>query len=92
MSDESTARDATTWDVPAIDGSDGNGYLTAGRLQELQKQAYDEAWQKGHDEGVAAGQVLIEQRAARYEELLRAMAKPFDRLDESVEKQLVELG
>ena len=92
MSEDSAARKAAAWEVPAIDGSDGKGYLTAGRLQELQQQAYDEAFQKGHAEGVAAGEQLIQQRAARYEELLRALAKPFDRLDESVEKQLVELA
>ncbi len=92
MSEDSAARKAAAWEVPAIDGSDGKGYLTAGRLQELQQQAYDEAFQKGHAEGVAAGEQLIRQRAARYDELLRALAKPFDRLDESVEKQLVELA
>lgn len=92
MSEDSAARKAAAWEVPAIDGSDGKGYLTAGRLQELQQQAYDEAFQKGHAEGVAAGEALIRQRAARYDELLRALVKPFDRLDESVEKQLVELA
>ena len=92
MSEETAARKAEPWDVPAIDGSDGKGYLTAGRLQELQKEAYDEAHKKGHAEGVAAGQQAIEQRVARYDELLRALSKPFDRLDESVEKQLVELA
>jgi len=92
MSEDSAARQAARWQVPAIDGSEGKGYLTAGRLEELQKQAYDEAWQKGHAEGVAAGQQTIQQRAARYDELLRALSKPFDRLDESVEKQLVELS
>ena len=92
MSEESAARQPATWEVPAIDGSDGKGYLTAGRLQELQKQAYDEAWQKGHAEGVQAGAETIRQRADRYDELLCALSKPFDRLDESVEKQLVELS
>ncbi len=92
MSEDSAARKAAAWEVPAIDGSDGKGYMTAGRLQDLQQQAYDEAFQKGHAEGVAAGEQLIQQRAARYDELLRALAKPFDRLDESVEKQLVELA
>jgi len=92
MSEDSAARKAAAWQVPAIDGSDGKGYLTAGRLQELQQQAYDEAFQKGHAEGVAAGEQTIRQRAARYDELLRALSKPFDRLDESVEKQLVELA
>lgn len=92
MSEESTARKPQTWNVPAIDGSDGKGYLTAGRLQALQQQAYDEAWQKGLAEGIAAGKQETEQRAARYDELLRALARPFDELDESVEKQLVELS
>ncbi len=91
MSDDSAARKPQTWDVPAIDGSDGKGYMTAGRLQEIQQQAHEEAWQKGHAEGVAAGQQEIAQRAARYDELLRALSQPFDRLDESVEKQMVEL-
>jgi len=92
MSEDSAVRKAAAWEVPAIDGSDGKGYLTAGRLQELQQQAYDEAFQKGHAEGVAAGEQTIRQRAARYDELLRALSKPFDQLDESVEKQLVELA
>ncbi len=92
MSEEGAARKAAAWEVPAIDGSDGKGYLTAGRLQELQQQAYDEAFQKGHADGVAAGAQLIQERAARYDDLLRALSKPFDRLDKSVEKQLVELA
>ena len=92
MSDEAAVKKPQRWEVPAIDGSDGKGYLTAGRLEELQKDAYDEAWQKGHAEGVAAGQEAVAQRAARYDDLLRALSHPFDQLDESVEKQLVELS
>ncbi len=92
MSDDATACEVRRWDVPAIDGSDGKGYLTAGRLQALQKEAYDEAWQKGHAEGLAAGGHEIAKRAARYDELLRALSKPFDELDGSVELQLVELS
>ena len=91
MSDEAAVKTAQRWDVPAIDGSDGKGYLTAGRLQELQKDAYDEAWQKGHADGLAAGEQAVLQRAARFDELLRALSRPFDELDESVEKQLLEL-
>lgn len=92
MSDEATAGPAERWHVPAIDGSDGKGYLTAGRLQDLQKQAYDEAWQKGHAEGLTAGEDEIHERGARYDVLLQALSKPFDELDESVEMQLVELA
>lgn len=92
MSEDAQAKIAETWDVPSIDGPAGNGYLTAGRLEELQKDAYDEAWQKGHAEGLAAGQQAVAQRAARFDQLLRALSKPFDQLDDSVEKQLVELS
>ena len=90
MSEETTA--PAPWNVPAIDGSDGDGYLTAGRLEALQKDAYDEAWQKGHADGVAAGEATVRERAERFDQLLEALARPFDELDGSVEKQLVELA
>jgi len=92
MSEESTATQPATWDVPSISGTDGKGQVTAGRLQELQQEAYDEAWQSGHVKGIAAGQQDVEQRAARLDELLHALSNPFDQLDASVEKQLVELA
>jgi len=92
MSEDSAVKKHATWEVPAIDGSDGNGLLTAGRLQALQKDAYEEAWQSGHADGVAAGQEAVLQRANRFDELLRALSRPFDQLDGSVEKQLVELA
>ncbi len=83
---------AARWRVPAIDGSDGQGYLTAGKLEELQKTAYEEAFAKGHAEGLAAGTEEVRKRGERYDELLRALCEPFDNLDESIEKQLVELA
>ena len=83
---------AARWRVPAIDGSDGQGYLTAGKLEELQKAAYEEAFAKGHAEGLAAGAEEVRKRGERYDELLRALCEPFDNLDESIEKQLVELS
>lgn len=92
MSDDAAAAKPERWDVPAIDGSDGKGYLTAGRLQELQKDAYDEAWRKGHADGLASGAAEIAKRVERYDELMLALARPFDELDETVEKQLVELS
>lgn len=92
MSEDSPAKVPETWDVPSIDSPAGKAYLTAGRLEELQREAYEEAWQKGHAEGLAAGQHTVAQRAARFDQLLRALSKPFDRLDDSVEKQLVELS
>ena len=92
MSDDSSAEKVARWDVPAIDGSDGKGYLTAGRLEALQKDAYEEAFKKGHEDGMAAGRQEVARRAKRYDELLHALCRPFDELDETVENQLVELA
>jgi flagellar assembly protein FliH len=80
------------WEVPALDGSAGPGYLTAGRLEALQKEAYDEAWQQGFEEGVAAGREDVAMRAGRLDVLLGRLAQPFEELDDTVEKHLVELA
>ena len=92
MSDESAAKKPARWDVPAIDGGDGKGYMTASRLEALQKDAYDEAWAKGHADGLKAGEAEIQARVDRLDELLIALARPFDKLDDQIEKQLVELA
>lgn len=83
---------AQRWTIPALDGSAGPAFLTAGRLEALQKEAYDEAFQQGHREGVEAGQVEVRQRAERLNVLLAKLARPFEELDETVEKHLVELA
>ena len=85
-------RNPQKWAAPSIDGVAGQGFLTASRLQDLQKQAYDEAWQAGHADGIKAGSEEALKRAERFDELLRALTQPFELMDEIVEKQLVELA
>lgn len=92
MSEVSKTDAPTPWAVPAIDGSSGDGYMTAGRLEALQKDAYDEAFEKGHAEGLLAGEAAVGKRVVRLNELLTALARPFEKLDGTVEKQLVELA
>jgi flagellar assembly protein FliH len=87
-----TAPAAERWTVPALDGSAGPGYLTAGRLEALQKEAYDEAFQQGLEEGRSAGEEEVRQRARRFDALLDRLARPFEELDDTVEKHLVELA
>ena len=58
------------WDVPAIDGSDGRGLVTAGQLQMLQKAAYDEAYQAGLEKGRKAGAQETARRVARLDQEL----------------------
>jgi flagellar assembly protein FliH len=83
---------AVRWKTPAIDGASDNGYLTAGRLQEMQEQAWNEAYKAGHAAGLEAGNQECLDRVARLDQLLVALARPFDELDETVEKQLIELA
>lgn len=92
MSDSSGHAQAPRWEVPAIDGSGGQGLLTASRLEELQKQAYDEAYQQGMQDGLAAGRAELDARVARLDQLLHAQARPLEQLDEVVEQQLVDLS
>ena len=97
MSESDTGKPASTeeikrWEIPAIDGNADNGFLTAGRMQELQKQAWEEAYEAGRQEGIKAGEEEARARAERLDQLLVALARPFDELDETVEKQLVELA
>lgn len=90
MSD-SVKSEPVKWDVPTIDGTTG-GQFTAGALQDLQKQAYDEAFEQGRVEGLAAGETEVRERAERLDQLLVALSRPFEELDEAVETQLVELA
>ena len=68
------------------------GFLTAKRLQELQEQAYEEAYAEGLAAGERAGAQAAAQRAARLDDLLEALAQPFNELDDVIEQQLVELA
>lgn len=86
------ANSAVKWSAPALDGGTDSGFLTASRLEELQKQAFDEAYAVGLREGREAGEKEIRSRIARFDELLRAFAAPIEQLDESVEQQLVDLA
>lgn len=92
MSDKPASEEVVRWDVPAIDGGGGKGYMTAGRLEAIQKEAYEEAWRVGHADGLRAGEEAARERVARLDRLLGALARPFDELDEQIEKQLVELA
>ncbi|MDX1500540.1 MAG: flagellar assembly protein FliH [Woeseiaceae bacterium] len=93
MSDRAEAGSPRPWDLPAIESRSGGGErLTAGKLEAIQKEAYEEAWRQGHAEGLAAGRDAAAARVARLDELLKALTSPFEELDDSIEKQLVELA
>lgn len=70
--------------------------LTAEQLENIQAQAYKEAWDegfnKGRQEGLAAGQAETTRRAALLDRLAQALGRPFEEMDAAVEQALVDLA
>jgi len=88
------------WDIPLVEAgagvqaSSGKGlkkYLNAKQLEDIYKQAFQEAWKQGERQGLEAGQKLINDKVAILERLFNALASPLQELDGTVETELVEL-
>ena len=100
--DKEQAGAADRWDAPSVDASaadalrgayKGNAHLlTAGQLDALQKQVHDEAYQRGFDEGLAAGKAELQSRVARLVALAESFGQPFQNLESSIEDELVNLS
>ena len=75
---------------PAPSGS--SGLLTAGNLEDLQKEAYREAYAQGLKEGIAQGQERLKIQVERFAALMDDLARPFEQFDDQVEKELVALA
>lgn len=69
-----------------------SGLLTAGVLEDLQKEAYREAYAQGLKEGIAQGQERLKVQVERFAAMLNDLARPFEQADEQVEKELVALA
>ena len=73
--------------------------LTANQLEQLQKQAYQEGFERGKQDGFEYGhkEALIESRdemrlrLGQFEALLGALDTPLKQLDDQVERELIEL-
>ncbi len=93
---------AASFDFPAVDptaadalrgaAKGGAHLLTAGQLDTLQRQAQDEARQRGFEEGLAAGKAELTSRIARLTALGQAFAQPFQALEQAVEDEIVALA
>ena len=78
--------------VPATASAAPSGLmLTASQIEELQKQAYDEAYQVGLEEGRAAGRDELQNRIRQFEQLMSTLGQPLRDLDDQVEQELVSL-
>jgi len=81
--DESPSPDAATHSNP--------GYMTAAGLEEIQKQAYEEAFEKGRAEGLLAGREELATRISQLDILLGSFAEPFNKLDDEVVSDMADL-
>ncbi len=68
------------------------GPLTAEQLESLHKQAYDEGFALGREDGLRAGQAQVRERAQQFARLMATLSRPLDVLDQQVERELVALA
>lgn len=105
------------WDVPDVSTGTSEDIsleeaettvLTAEDIDTVQKQAYQEAFEKGEKIGFAEGKKkgyeegkklgyqesrsLLEKKAEQFTDLLKSLSEPFDQVDEEVEKSIVQLS
>ena len=78
--------------IPARSATVSTGVVTAGVLEDLQRAAYDEAYERGMREGFEAGRERIAAQTERLSQLLTDLARPFETLSDEVVEQIVALS
>jgi flagellar assembly protein FliH len=96
LPDQKQGSDCQRWSLPELDesGAVGNGMgpLTAGEVEAIQQQAYEEGYELGRREGRDAGAQEMAESAGLLEQLLCSLSQPFADLDQEVEDGLVALS
>jgi flagellar assembly protein FliH len=90
------------WDLPTVSGKSIQARRpgkTVGELEEVERRAYEEAYAKGREAGIASA--LAEQQKttgqlkaqiARLEQICNALAQPLQDVDAQVEAELLNLA
>ncbi|MFT5418056.1 MAG: flagellar assembly protein FliH [Gammaproteobacteria bacterium] len=97
---ENSAGDVKRFELPLMEGrvvtdfgSISNASLpTAQSLEALHKAAYDEGFELGRRAGIEKGAEEITEKGALFEQLMEALATPFEELDEAVVRSVSELA
>ncbi|OGT19651.1 MAG: hypothetical protein A2V90_06465 [Gammaproteobacteria bacterium RBG_16_57_12] len=97
--------DCTPWSPPDMSGPGTidvatavqyNRYLTPGKLEEIQQQAYKEAYatgfKRGKTEGYAAAVDEIRSKLGQLQQIMSTLEQPLQELDDHIEEQLVTLA
>lgn len=100
--DREAATEVDRWSYPSVDDSaaaalegarSGAAHLlTARQLDELQREAHREAYERGFAEGLEAGRAELASRATRLASLVEGLARPFEDLDVTVTEELAALA
>lgn len=72
--------------------SSGGGVITVEELHQIQRQAYEEAYAQGLEEGRAAGRDDIAQQARQLQDVLDKLGAPLAEVDDQVLEELVQLA
>ncbi len=91
-------REVQPWAAPSLGGEE-EGQLadvtplpTAEEIEAIQRQAWEEGYERGRREGLAAAERESAERIRALDNLLSQMARPLDELDDRVEEELVTLA
>lgn len=85
------------WELPHVNDEGKPGRMTtASQLEGIQSQAFEEGFAAGHqqgfEQGLSEGQETIRQHGLQLEQLLQALERPFEELDEQVIEQTALLA
>jgi len=90
------------WDLPAVTGKPVQARRpgkTVGELEDVERRAYEEAFAKGREAGLAAAKTETQQgiaqlqaQVARIEKIVGSLARPLQKIDAQVEGELVNLA
>lgn len=82
------------WKSAPVSRQSGESYnmLTARQLEELQKQAKDEGYKTGYQEGLAKGEADIKQQISNIGKIISLLGSPLASLDDAVEEELATLS
>lgn len=90
------------WDLPSVSGTPVQARRsgkTVAEIEEVERQAYEEAYAKGREAGLASAkaeyqQIIAQSKAqvARLEQIVNALAEPLKDVDAQVESELTNLA
>lgn len=67
------------------------GMVTASQIETIQREAYDEAFNRGYDEGLQSGKKDIQTKVVQMQQVLQFLTKPMASLDHQVEQEMLKL-